>query len=181
MESHFTLLCTNPYKNKKPYKKEELGMNKKYVSFVILLSTLILLMSACGSKTVENTAGNNSSASTEDGKDAEVENEEILMIIDQTEKPVEGNRFDFTVKKLPKGYALHEMQWISDKSQVKNTLQQAIDHGNNGGDGFFIGGSGNFMGFVYPDEMKGEKGKAIFMFKNDQDKELSWQKEITLK
>jgi hypothetical protein len=73
-----------------------------------------------------------------------------------------------------------EMQWLSDKSKIVNTVQEAAQHGGNGEDGFYISGDGQFSGFFYPDTMKGEKGQVIFLFKNDEGKELTWKKEITL-
>ncbi|MBB3125694.1 hypothetical protein FHS19_000348 [Paenibacillus rhizosphaerae] len=105
----------------------------------------------------------------------------ILIIIDQTPKPTTGNSFDFVINKLPEGYMLTEMQWVSAKHQIKNTLQEAIEHGQNGEDGFYISGDGQFMGFFYPDELKGEEGQVKFAFTNDQGKTLTWQKTITLK
>ncbi|MET3847646.1 hypothetical protein [Paenibacillus sp. OAE614] len=105
----------------------------------------------------------------------------ILIIIDQTPKPTTGNSFDFAINKLPEGYMLTEMQWLSAKHQIKNTLQEAIEHGQNGEDGFYISGDGQFMGFFYPDELKGEEGQVKFAFTNDQGKTLTWQKTITLK
>jgi|GEM_PF-718418 hypothetical protein len=112
---------------------------------------------------------------------ADTANDQILIIIDQTEKPIEGNSFDFVVNKLPEGYMLSTMQWNSDKHKISNTTQEAIEHGGNGEDGFYISGDGQFMGFFYPDDLKGEKGEVKFIFVNDQGKEISWQKKITLK
>lgn len=113
--------------------------------------------------------------------DAASSSDEILIIIDQTEKPIEGNSFDFAVNKRPEGYMLSRMEWKGEKHQVINTLQEAIEHGGNGEDGFYISGDGQFMGFFYPDELKGETGDVAFTFVNDQGKELAWKKTITLK
>ncbi|MGO4106461.1 hypothetical protein [Paenibacillus sp. YAF4_2] len=107
--------------------------------------------------------------------------EEILIIIDQTEKPIEGNSFDFVVNKIPEGYMLSKMYWKSEKNNIVNSTQEAIEHGGSGGNGFYISGDGQFMGFFYPDEMKGEKGEVGFTFVNDQGKELTWKKNVTLK
>ncbi|WP_336773419.1 hypothetical protein [Paenibacillus sp. MMO-58] len=115
-----------------------------------------------------NTAGDNAS-------------EEILIIIDQTEKPIEGNSFDFVVNKRPEGYMLSKMEWKSGKTSIVNTTQEAIEHGGNGEDGFYISGDGQFMGFFYPDDLKGQKGDVTFTFVNDAGKELTWKKTITLK
>lgn len=105
---------------------------------------------------------------------------EILIIIDQTPKPIEGNSFDFAVNKRPEGYALAEMQWISKENLIVNSVQDAIAHGGNGEDGFYISGNGQFMGFFYPDALKGEEGQVVFIFKNEAGKELTWKKTITL-
>ncbi|WP_435171969.1 hypothetical protein [Paenibacillus glycanilyticus] len=107
--------------------------------------------------------------------------EEILIIIDQTDKPIEGNSFDFTVNKRPEGYMLSKMEWKSGKTSIVNTTQEAIEHGGNGEDGFYISGDGQFMGFFYPDDLKGQKGDVSFTFVNDAGKELTWKKTITLK
>ncbi|WP_127498988.1 hypothetical protein [Paenibacillus glycanilyticus] len=107
--------------------------------------------------------------------------EEILIIIDQTEKPIEGNSFDFVVNKRPEGYMLSKMEWKSGKTSIVNTTQEAIEHGGNGEDGFYISGDGQFMGFFYPDDLKGQKGDVSFTFVNDAGNELTWKKTITLK
>ncbi|MGG6313136.1 hypothetical protein [Paenibacillus macerans] len=123
----------------------------------------------------------NGATNGNDAANAAAGDEQILIIIDQTPKPIaEGGSFDFQVAKAPEGYVLKEMKWVSDNNNIVNTLEEAIQHGQNGGDGFYISGDGQFMGFFYPDEMKGEKGKAAFVFANEQGKELSWEKEITL-
>lgn len=96
--------------------------------------------------------------------------------IDQTEKPIEGNSFDFVVNKLPEGYTLTEMQWKSANSEIVNTLEEAIAHGGNGEDGFYISGNGQFSGFFYPDEMRGEEGEVLFRFTNEHGEELIWKK-----
>ncbi|WP_029192623.1 hypothetical protein [Paenibacillus harenae] len=167
-------------------------MIKKNVVYLTAALCVLLLVSACGAKAnsetgantnppeanQESTADNGDTASGED--ESSNADEEILMIIDQTPKPIEGNSFDFIVNKLPEGYALAEMQWISDKSQVKNTVQEAVEHGGNGEDGFYISGDGQFMGFFYPDSMKGEEGQVIFIFRNEHGKELTWKKSISL-
>lgn len=106
---------------------------------------------------------------------------EILILIDQSPKPIEGNSFDFTVKKRPEGYALSEMKWKSDKHEIVNTIQQAAANGGSGEDGFYISGDGQFMGFDYPNDLKGEKGEVSFTFSNDQGQKLTWKKAITLK
>ncbi|MFC3747165.1 hypothetical protein [Paenibacillus sp. GCM10012306] len=120
-------------------------------------------------------------ASPSDNGNNGVTEKQILIVIDQTPKPIEGNSFDFSVKQRPEGYALSQMEWKSDKHDIVNTLQEAVEHGQSGGDGFYISGDGQFMGFIYPDEMKKEQGEVKFTFKNDQGQELTWKKTITLK
>ncbi|MFC3797714.1 hypothetical protein [Cohnella sp. GCM10012308] len=124
-------------------------------------------------------------ASTANGTEAaaseEPADQKILIVIDQTQKPIEGNSFDFFVKQLPTGYMLSEMSWMSGDTKIVNTLQDAIAHGGNGEDGFYISGDGQFMGFFYPDKMKGQEGEVSFLFKDDNGKEKSWTKKITLK
>ncbi|MFF2015484.1 hypothetical protein [Paenibacillus sp. NPDC058177] len=130
-------------------------------------------------------------ASTPDGSGAKAEDAEpndgpqtdqqILIVIDQTPKPIEGNSFDFAIKQRPEGYALSQIEWKSGKNDIVNTLQEAVEHGQSGGDGFYISGDGQFMGFIYPDSMKGEQGEVKFTFKNDQGQKLTWKKTIALK
>lgn len=179
----------------------------KRKTLVLLMTTLAaaLMLSACGSKTLtgapqnqnapSNTAGANSANSGNEadtggnqndanGNQADANgaaNGDILIVIDQTPKPLaEGGSFDFTVKKAPEGYMLKEIKWKSEKNEILNTLEEAIQHGQNGGDGFYISGNGQFMGFLYPDEMKGEEGKVTFVFGNEQGQELTWEKDVTL-
>lgn len=107
--------------------------------------------------------------------------EEIVIDIDQTPKPIENKgSFDFLVKQLPEGYRLQEMQWSSESNNTVNTFEQAIENGQTGEDGFYISGDGQFMGFFYPEEMKGEAGKATFVFVNEENQQLTWEQEITL-
>ncbi|WP_233147135.1 hypothetical protein [Paenibacillus selenitireducens] len=106
----------------------------------------------------------------------------ILIVVDQTEQPgMNGNAFTFQVEQLPKGYALASMAWHSKKTQMNTTLVEAANNGATGDDGFYISGDGQFSGFIYPDAMKGEEGKVLFVFKNETGNELTWQKELTLK
>jgi hypothetical protein len=169
-------------------KAEENPMNKmKFVFFVSALLVLILT-SACGTTT---NAGSSDIVDAEPSEtnqekipskedDSANSDKEILIVIDQTPKPIEGNSFDFVVKQIPEGYSLTEMQWISDKSKILNTTAEAIQHGANGEDGFYISGDGQYSGFIYPDSMKGEEGQVVFVFNNDQGKELTWKKKLTL-
>lgn len=126
------------------------------------------------------------SASGDEGKptaqsESTEPSEQIDIVIDQSEKPSEGNSFDFGIKQVPKGYTLTEMRWTSNTVTIVNSLQEAIEHGGNGEEGFYFSGNGQFSGFIYSDEMKGERGKATFVFTNDEGNEIMSEKEITLK
>ncbi|MFF2907918.1 hypothetical protein [Paenibacillus sp. NPDC057934] len=186
-------------------------MNKMTSMNMLAVLAATLLLSACGAKPepaanggtpsaspsataqtqVDPTAVPTEQASTPGGSGAKAEDAEpnggaqtdqqILIVIDQTPKPIEGNSFDFAVKQRPEEYALSQIEWKSDKNDIVNTLQEAVEHGQNGGDGFYISGDGQFMGFIYPDGMKKEQGEVKFTFKNDQGQELTWTKAITLK
>ncbi|GAB6930814.1 hypothetical protein JCM10914A_47970 [Paenibacillus sp. JCM 10914] len=161
---------------------------KNYKSMYLIIALMLLLMStACGTPTNTNTAANQEDSGIEadtpheDQDSSPDPSEEILIVIDQTPKPIEGNSFDFVVKQLPTGYALAEITWKSDQREISNTVQQAIEHGQNGEDGFYISGNGQFSGFIYPDELKNEEGQVIFRFINEEDdQELTWEKSITL-
>lgn len=121
-------------------------------------------------------AQGDSAAGADDG------GQQILIIIDQTPKPTtETLSFDFSIQKVPEGYSLYEMKWVSDNYNISNTPQEALQNGQNGGDGFYISGDGQFTGFFYPEDMKGKKGEVQFFFQNDKGQKLSWKKEITLK
>lgn len=106
---------------------------------------------------------------------------EIDIVIDQSDKPIKGNSFDFAIKNVPEGYTLTEMHWTSNTVTIVNSLQEAIEHGANGEEGFYFSGNGQFSGFIYSDEMKGERGKATFVFTNDEGNMLMSEKEIKLK
>ncbi|WP_347397022.1 hypothetical protein [Paenibacillus amylolyticus] len=126
------------------------------------------------------------SASGDEGKptaqsESTEPSEQIDIVIDQSEKPSEGNSFDFGIKQVPKGYTLTEMRWTSNTVTIVNSLQEAIEHGGNGKEGFYFSGNGQSSGFIYSDEMKGERGKATFVFTNDEGNEIMSEKEITLK
>jgi hypothetical protein len=177
-------------------------MNKMATMNVLAVLVATLLLSACGAK--PESAANGGTPSPSPSATAQVEptavptavpteqaatpsdsgaqtDQQILIVIDQTPKPIEGNSFDFAVKQRPEGYALSQIEWKSDKNNIVNTLQEAVEHGQSGGDGFYISGDGQFMGFIYPDDMKEEQGEVKFTFKNDQGQELTWKKTITLK
>ncbi|OME96402.1 MULTISPECIES: hypothetical protein [Paenibacillus] len=124
------------------------------------------------------------SESDQEGTEAAKEpdkDQQILIVIDQTPKPITGSSFDFAVKQVPEGYSLSEMQWKSDTTEIKSTWQEAIEHGQTGEDGFYFSGNGQFSGFIYPDEMKGEEGQVMFRFIDEQGHELTWEKKLTLK
>ena len=131
----------------------------------------------------DNNQGN---ASGEEGKptaqsESTETSEQIEIVIDQSDKPMKGNSFDFGIKQVPKGYALTEMRWTSNTVTIVNSLQEAIEHGETGEEGFYFSGNGQFSGFIYSDEMKGERGKATFVFTNEEGKEVTSEKEIKLK
>ena len=84
------------------------------------------------------------------------------------------------MKQVPEGFALAEMQWISQDNLIVNSIQDAIQHGANGEDGFYISGNGQFIGFILPGLMKGEEGQVVFLFQDAEGKELTWKKKITL-
>lgn len=180
----------------------------KPILLMAALST-VLLLSACGSNSQADTtepgnqpesnstnqnqaqAGNtnnnnpdSSSSNLTDPVDSTPENnpsEDIIINIDQTPKPIENKgSFDFQVKQIPEGYRLQEMQWSSENNNTVNTFEEAIEHGQTGEDGFYVSGDGQFMGFFYPEELKGEAGKVTFVFVNEENQELTWDKEITL-
>jgi hypothetical protein len=169
-------------------------MNNKKIIYILSALCVLLLISACSTNSNSNSKSNtnkenaavtqppetnqeNNGANVDDSANSD---EEILIIIDQSPKPIEGNSFDFAVDKLPEGFALAEMQWISKDNSIVNSVQDAIQHGADGEDGFYISGNGQFMGFIYPDTMKGEEGQVIFLFKNAEGKELTWKKTLTL-
>ncbi len=133
---------------------------------------------AKGSSESEATASATDSDETANSK-------EILIVIDQTEKPIENaGMFNFSIQHLPKGYRLDKMSWTGEGKPVINTYQQAIENGGTGGPesgSFYISGDGQFSGFSYPESRKGEQGTVAFMFVNDAGSELKWEKKITLK
>ncbi|WP_314589356.1 hypothetical protein [Paenibacillus terrigena] len=160
-------------------------MEKRRFIMLLIVGCMLLLISACGLPSDTGSAAKGSEPAQQEvpaiEKDSKPLDKEILIIIDQTPKPTEQKSFDFVVKKLPEGYSLAEMQWISSKNQIVNTLQEAAQHGANGEDGFYISGDGQFAGFIYPKPMSGEEGEVKFLFRNDQGDELTWKKKITLK
>ncbi|WP_309118184.1 hypothetical protein [Paenibacillus sp.] len=106
---------------------------------------------------------------------------EIRVVIDQTPMPIEGHAFSFGVRSVPEGYALREMQWVSERTNVAASTADAISNGQTGEEGFYISGNGQMMGFFYPDERVGETGEVVFLFANEKGEEAAWKKEITLK
>ncbi len=165
-------------------------MNKQKLTIIAMTAAVMLMGSACStagaSKPTDQAQSSPTASPTSNspaaGEDSGSLDEKVLILIDQTPKPVAtGHSFDFSVQQLPEGYSLSEMQWNSEQNKIVNTVQEAIEHGGNGEDGFYISGNGQFSGFFYPDSMVGEKGKAKFIFKNESGKELAWEKEITLK
>lgn len=160
-------------------------MNNKKYSYIISALCMLLLTSGCAMKS-ESEAPDAQPSETNQDNTTKVEDaladsgNEILIVIDQTPKPIEGNSFDFVVKQVPEGFALAEIQWISKDNLIVNSVQDAIEHGANGEDGFYISGDGQFSGFIYPDTMKGEEGQVVFLFKDSEGNELTWKKKLTL-
>ncbi|MFD1887790.1 hypothetical protein [Paenibacillus wenxiniae] len=128
---------------------------------------------------------NESSADGATENDQTANSNDILIIIDQTEKPIEdAGMFNFSIQHLPKGYRLDKMSWTGKGKEIVNTYKQAIENGGTGGpeDGsFYISGDGQFSGFSYPESRKGEQGTVAFTFVNDAEHEIKWEKKLTLK
>ncbi len=161
--------------------------NKKFIYIISALCTL-LMISGCAEKSQSDAsdtvnaqpAETNQDDSTTIEDDSASTDDEILIIIDQTPKPIEGGSFDFVVKQVPEGFALAEMQWITPQTLVASSVHEAIENGGNGEFGFYISGNGQFSGFMYPDYMRGVEGEVLFLFKDDQGNELTWKKKLTL-
>ncbi|WP_336782526.1 hypothetical protein [Paenibacillus illinoisensis] len=108
--------------------------------------------------------------------------EQITIQIDQSDKPTENNQsFDFSVSQVPEGYNLSELRWTSNQITIINSPAEAIQHGGDGKEGFYISGNGQFSGFKYSDEMKGERGKITLVYKNEAGKEILAEQEVQLK
>ena len=163
------------------------------IRYMVMTGVIVALLSGCGEQASNNVNQVNNNVNTpitselpnnegEASNEAppEANSDQILIIIDQSEKPSEANSFDFFVQKRPEGYMLSSMKWSSASSEVVNTLQEAIEHGGNGEDGFYISGNGQFMGFFYEDSLVGEEGTVSITFTNEEGQSLTWEKEITL-
>lgn len=160
-------------------------MNNKKYGYIISALCVILLTSGCTMKS-ESRAADEKPPETNQRNDTKTDgfsvnsDNEVLISIDQTPKQSEGNSFDFVVKQVPEGFSLAEMQWTSKNNRIVNSVEEAIENGANGKDGFYISGNGQFSGFIYPDAMKGEEGQVVFLFENSGGKELTWKKKLTL-
>ena len=110
----------------------------------------------------------------------ETEDSQILVVLDQTEMPIESGGLTFSFKKIPEGYALSEMQWHGEGDPIVTTYEKARENGASGEDGFYVSGDGQFSGFLYPNARKGEQGEISFVFSDDAGQEATWTKEITL-
>ncbi len=165
----------------------------------LLSCTLIagmLILSACGQNTTltgetpEQPAATAPSTETspttepvhkpDTTDDQKTEDSQVLVVLDQTEMPIESGGLTFSFKKIPEGYALSEMQWKGEREAIVTTYEQARENGASGGEGFYISGDGQFSGFLYPNIQKGEAGEISFLFANDVGQEVTWSKEITL-
>ncbi|NOJ73521.1 hypothetical protein HMI46_23660 [Paenibacillus alvei] len=154
-------------------------LNIVKLSGLILCCAAILAASACGKN---GEISSNAKKQPAPPSQTQTEPEEpILVIVDQTKYPGQPEQhFYFQVEQIPKGYSLAEMRWKSDKTTVINTTEQAIEHGANGEDGFYISGNGQFSGFIYDEKRKGETGEVTFVFRNDSGKERTWTTKLTL-
>ncbi|QOS98718.1 hypothetical protein JNUCC42_20005 [Brevibacterium sp. JNUCC-42] len=156
---------------------------KKVISYACPIA-IVLVLSACGSNNNAGAPIDQNVTPVQENKDVQEPQlkDSILMIVDQSlEEPNPANHFYFQVKQLPEGYSLDKMQWKSDKTTIITTIQQAFENGASGGEGFYISGDGQFSGFFYNPKMKGEKGGVTFYFKNEEENQLEWKKELTLK
>ncbi len=128
---------------------------------------------------------NEASSEPSTDSDSAASSKDILIIIDQTEKPIENaGMFNFSIQHLPEGYRLEKMSWTGKGKAIINTYEQAIENGGMGGaknGSFYISGDGQFSGFSYPESRKGEQGVVAFTFVNDAGHELKWEKQIVLK
>ncbi|GEC88666.1 MULTISPECIES: hypothetical protein [Brevibacillus] len=175
-----------------------MNLKKNKMKSLLAVLVLSLVTSACGTPLPSESTGQVPPQAPQENKEnkekqpenvaqdmaAEQQEKEILVVVDQEPKPIEGNSFDFFIEQLPAGYSLASMQWKSEKTDIVNTIEQAIKNdteGIPGGNGFYISGNGQFTGFFYKDELKGEKGKLILVFRNEQGNEKTWEKELTLK
>lgn len=171
-------------------------MNRHHRLASIALVAGMLILSACGQNaaptenvsegTAVTTPSNEASQHTEpvDKADAAAdqgaEDSQILVVLDQTEMPIESGGLTFSFKKIPEGYALSEMHWHGEGDPIVTTYEQARENGASGEDGFYISGDGQFSGFLYPNARKGEQGEISFVFSDDAGQEATWTKEITL-
>ncbi|MED1780892.1 hypothetical protein P4V43_03525 [Brevibacillus fortis] len=175
-----------------------MNLKKNKMKSLLAVLVLSLVTSACGTPVPTESTGQVPPQVPQENKEnkekqpenvaqdmaAEQQEKEILVVVDQEPKPIEGNSFDFFIEQVPAGYSLTSMQWKSEKTDIVSTIEQAIKNdteGIPGGNGFYISGNGQFTGFFYKDELKGEKGKLILVFQNEQGKEKTWEKELTLK
>ncbi|WP_194841156.1 hypothetical protein [Sporosarcina cascadiensis] len=163
-------------------------MNNKKYGYIVSVLFVLLMTSGCASGKEPDASDtiHAKPSETNQGSPTKVEDantdpqKEVLIIIDQTPKPTEGNSFDFVVKQVPEGFTLAEMEWNSKKHRIVNTVLEAKAHGANGEDGFYISGNGQFSGFIYPDTMRGDEGEVVFRFTNSKGKEVKWKKNLTL-
>ncbi|MEJ8306206.1 hypothetical protein [Saccharibacillus sacchari] len=160
--------------------------NRRYPLAGCILIAGMLVLSACGQKetlSTEKATENSATAASSDetSSAAAPEDSQILVVLDQTEMPIENGGLTFSFKKIPEGYALREMLWKGKGDPVVATYEQARENGASGGDGFYISGDGQYSGFLYANERKGEEGEISFVFVNDNDQRLTWAKRIVLK
>ena len=155
-------------------------MNNKKYGYIVSVLFVLLMTSGCASEKEPDASDTNQGSATKEEDANANPQKEVLIIIDQTPKPTEGNSFDFVVKQVPEGFTLAEMEWNSKKRRIVNTVLEAKAHGANGEDGFYISGNGQFSGFIYPDTMRGDEGEVVFRFTNSKGEEVTWKKNLTL-
>lgn len=169
--------------------------NKKYI-YIISALCMLLMISGCTNESPSGESDTNEEQTSETNneqpsetnqsnnittdEDSKNSGNEILIVIDQTPKPIEGNSFDFIINQVPEGFALAQMQWVSKDNLFVNSVEDAIRNGGNGGDGFYISGNGQYSGFIYSDMMKGDEGQVVFLFQDAQGNDLTWKKKLTL-
>ncbi|MGG4454579.1 hypothetical protein [Brevibacillus porteri] len=175
-----------------------MNLKKNKMKSLLAVLVLSLVTSACGTPLPSESTGQVPPQVPQENKEnkekqpenvaqdmaQEQQEKEILVVVDQEPKPIEGNSFDFFIEQRPADYSLASMQWKSEKTDIVTTTEQAIKNDTEGIPGenrFVIGGSMPLYSFYYKDELKGEKGKLILVFRNEQGNEKTWEKELTLK
>lgn len=155
-------------------------MNTNKSQWLLIGLVSFMLLTACGTTGTADSGKN--VQPTPAAKEQVKQDTPILVVVDQTTYPGQSeHHFYFQVEQLPKGFALAEMSWKSEKTDIINTTKQAYEHGGNGEDGFYISGDRQFSGFIYDEQLKGENGEVTFVFHNAAGEERTWKKKLLLK